>query len=453
MSNKSWHIERRSFLHGLGVALTLPYLEAMGESVKATKQSAAPKRMCFMYFPNGCGIPNEQKLAEEHKKWSWFPNGEGQDYDFTNTLSVLKDHRDDITILGGLSHPRSRELMGHMAGDSWLTGGNISGANYRNNISVDQVAAKQFGKHTRFPSLTLSVDGGVGYQSRVSTLSFDDGGKPMPAEHRHREIFERYFSPNGGSTTKERRAQISRGKKIVDLVLEDSKRLRRELGKRDQQKLEEYLDSLSSVEQQIRRNEAWLDTPMKPFKSDHIEFEVDAKKNPETYIRSMIDIMVLGFQTDITRVMTYMLAREDGMGFGDHFPKLACDIKSGHHGLSHSKQWENWSKYDRWLASHYAYLIDRMKTVEDEHGNLLDNTLMLFGSACSTTHNARNCPLVLAGGKKLGMNHGSYSIYDEHTPLTNLYVSMLNTVGLKRTRYSDSTGRLPGEIFPAAPAT
>lgn len=446
MSKKSWHIERRAFLHGLGITLTLPYLEAMGASVKQNKTDA-PRRMCFMYFPNGCGIPNENKHPTEHTKWSWFPNGEGRDYKFTNTLSVLKDHREDISIIGGLSHPRSRELMGHMAGDSWLTGGNISGANYRNNISIDQVAAKQFGKQTRFPSLTLSVDGGVGYQSRVSTLSFDNAGKPIPAEHRHREIFERYFSPNGGSTTKERRTQIARGKKIVDLVLEDSKQLRRQLGKVDQEKLEEYLTSLSSVEQQIRRNEAWLDTPMKPFKADHIEFEVDAKKNPDSYIRSMIDIMVLGFQTDITRVMTYMLAREDGMGFGDHFPRLACGIKKGHHGLSHSSQWENWSNYDRWLASHYAYLLDRMKTVSDEHGNLLDNSLMLFGSACSTTHNARNCPLVLAGGKNLGVKHGSYAVYDEHTPMTNLYVSMLNSVGVKTPEYSDSTGKLPGEIF------
>lgn len=446
MSKKSWHLERRTFLKGLGVSLTLPYLEAMADSAKK-QAGAAPKRLCYVYFPNGCGIPDENKLPEEHTKWSWFPNGEGADYEFTNSLEVLKDHRDDISIIGGLSHPRSRELMGHIAGDTWLTGGDIAGANYRNNISVDQFAAKELGKHTRFPSLTLSVDGGVGYQSRVATLSFDDAGKPIPAEHRHREIFERYFSPNGESTTNERRKQIARGKKIVDLVLEDSRRLQRQLGKQDQKKLDEYLSSLSSVEQQIRRNEEWLDTPMKPFNADHIEFEVDARKNPESYIRSMIDIMVLGFQTDITRVMTYMLAREDGMGFGEHFPKLALGIKKGHHGLSHSKEWEDWSNYDRWLAGHFAYLLDRLKMVSDEHGPLLDDTLLLYGSACSTTHNARNYPLVLAGGKNLGISHGSYSVYDQHVPMTNLFVNMLNAVDVKTERYSDSTGTLPGGIF------
>ncbi len=446
MSKKPWHLERRTFLKGLGVSLALPYMEAMADAAKV-QSGATPKRLCYVYFPNGCGIPDENKLPEEHRKWSWFPSGEGTDYEFTNSLSVLKDHCDDLSILGGLSHPRSRELMGHIAGDTWLTGGDIAGANYRNNISVDQVAAKQLGKNTRFPSLTLSVDGGVGYQSRVATLSFDDAGKPIPAEHRHREIFERYFSPDGESTTNQRRQQIARGKKIVDLVLEDSKRLQRQLGKKDQEKLDEYLSSLSSVEQQIRRNEEWLDTPMKPFDANHIEFEVDARKNPDSYIRSMIDIMVLGFQTDITRVITYMLAREDGMGFGEHFPKLALGIKTGHHGLSHSQQWENWSNYDRWLASHFAYLLDRLKTVSDEHGPLLDNTLLLYGSACSTTHNARNYPLVLAGGKNLGVKHGSYSVYDSHVPMTNVLVSMLNAVGVQTTQFSDSTGTLPGDIF------
>ena len=446
MPQKPWHLERRTFLQGLGVTLALPYLEAMADSAGPRKNDRR-KRMCFVYFPNGCGLPDETQVSDEHKQWSWFPTGEGRDYQFTNTLEVLKGHRQDISILGGLSHPRSRELMGHIAGDTWLTGGDIAGANYRNNISVDQVAAKQLGKHTRFPSLTLSVDGGVGYQSRVATLSFDDGGKPIPAEHRHREIFERYFSPRGESTTRERRSQIARGRKIVDLVLEDTRRLQRQLGKQDRQKLDEYLSSLSSVEQQIQRNEVWLDTPMKPFNADHIEFEVDARKNPDTYVRSMIDIMVLGFQTDITRVMTYMLGREDGMGCGEHFPKLALDIKSGHHGLSHSKEWEDWSNYDRWLAGHFGYLLDRLKTVSDEQGPLLDNTLLLFGSACSTTHNARNYPLVVAGGKSLGVRHGDYTRYDDHVPMTNLFVSMLNAVGVKTDRYSDSTGKLPGDLF------
>lgn len=446
MSRKSWHLDRRSFLSGIGVSLTLPYLEAMADSV-APSITDIPRRLCYMYFPNGCGIPNKDKTPEEHTKWSWFPIGEGKNYTFTNTLSCMEPHREDITVIGGLSHPRSRQLLGHLAGDSWLTGGDVGASNYANNISVDQVAAQTIGKNTRYKSFVLSADGGVGYQSRVSTLSFDDAGKPVPSEHRHREIFERYFSPNGGGATAERRKEIARGKKIVDLILEDSQRLNRKLGSRDKVKLDEFLASLSSVEDQINRNESWLDTPMKPFTSDHIDFEVDATKNPTNYIRSMIDIMVLGFQTDVTRVMTYMMAREDGIGFGDHFPRLACDINTGHHGLSHSSQWENWSTYDAWLASHYSYMIDKMKNIRDEHGRLLDNTLMLFGSACSTTHNARNYPLLLAGGKNFGLNHGSYTRYDDSVPMNNLFVSMLNAVDVKTDRFSDSDGHLTGDIF------
>ena len=447
MSNRSWHLNRRSFLHGVGVTLTLPYLEAMGTTIQQNENHTSRKRLCCLYFPNGCGIPNRDKDVAAHSQWSWFPLGEGRDYELTNTLSVLADHRQEMSILGELSHPRSRELLGHIAGDSWLTGGDVSGSNYRNNISIDQVAARKLGESTRYPSLTLSVDGGVGYQSRVSTLSFDDSGKPIPAEHRHRAIFERYFSPAGGSTTRERQAQLQRGRRIVDLVLEDSRSLSRQLGNSDRRKLDEFLASLSRVEQQIQRNEKWLKTPHPDVSADHIDFEVDATRNPEAYIRSMLDIMVLGLQTDMTRVMTYMLGREDGIGFADHFPKLACGIKRGHHSISHSTEWENWSKYDRWLASHCGYFLERLKTVSDESGPLLDNTLVLFGSACSTTHNARNYPLVLAGGKKLGVNHGSYRIYGNDIPMTNLFVSMLNTLGVTTTRYSDSTGALPGDLF------
>ena len=447
MANRSWHLDRRSFLHGVGVTLTLPYLEAMGGTTKAANDATSRKRLCCLYFPNGCGIPNRDKDTEAHAQWSWFPLGAGPDYTLTNTLSVLADHRQEMSILGELSHPRSRELLGHIAGDSWLTGGDVSGSNYRNNISLDQVAARQLGTRTRYPSLTLSVDGGVGYQSRVSTLSFDDSGKPIPAEYRHRAIFERYFSPSGGSTTRERRAELERGRRIVDLVLEDSRRLSRQLGRTDRQKLDEFLASLSRVEQQIQRNEKWLDTPHQPVSADHIELEVDATKNPQAYIRSMLDIMVLGLQTDMTRVMTYMLGREDGIGLADHFPKLACGIKRGHHGISHSTDWQDWSNYDRWLASHCGYFLERLKTVSDESGPLLDTTLVLFGSACSTTHNARNYPLVLAGGKTLGVRHGSYRVYGNHIPMTNLFVSMLNTLGVHTARYSDSSGPLPGDLF------
>lgn len=426
----------------------LPYLECMGSEKKQDLfTSGTPKRMCFLYVPNGVCLP--PKNNPHHEKWSWFPHGKGTDYKLTDSLSALEPYRKEMSILGGLSHPRSRAVLGHIAGDTWLTGGDLRGSEYRNNISVDQVAAHALSKHTRYPSLSLSSDGGVGYKSRVSTLSFDLGGKPIPTEHRQREIFERYFSVNGGATTDDRRKSLQRGKKIVDLVLEDSKSMSRRLGHNDQAKMDEYMTSLNRVEDQLARNEKWLDVPMKHFDADHVTLDVDATVDPEAYVRSTMDLMVLGFQTDMTRVMTYMLAREDGMGFGDRFPKLALNLK-GHHSMTHDKSknhWEQWGKYDQWLAKQFAYFLEQMKTTRDEHGPILDNTLVLYGSACSSTHNARNYPLVLAGGSKLGVQHGSYTVFDEsHVPMSNLFVSMLNAVDVPTESFSDSMGKLPSVI-------
>jgi len=446
MSTSRWKLDRRSFLRGLGVTCMLPTLEAMGLGV--TTNSKTPKRLCFLYFPNGVGLPSNKD--KDFADWRWFPKGEGKDYQLTNSLKPLERHRQDISILGGLSHPNSRRVLGHIAGDTWLTGGDLRGNEYRNNISVDQVAAQALTPHTRYPSMTLSTDGGVGYKSRVSTLSFDSAGKPIPSEHRQREVFERYFSMNGGNASDERRKNLQRGKKIVDLVLDDSKSLQRRLGKNDRAKMDEYLTSLNRVEEQVRRNEQWLDIPMKPGDTDHINLNVDATIDPEGYVRSTLDLMVLGYQTDLTRVMTYMIAREDGMGLGENFPALALGIKKGHHKISHDKSknhWEEWGRYDQWLASQLAYFIDRMKNTRDEHGSLLDNTLILYGSACSSTHNARNYPLVLAGGKNMGVEHGSYTVFDErHTPMSNLFVSMLNSAGIETQSFADSTGKLPSVI-------
>ena len=296
----------------------------------------------------------------------------------------------------------------------------------------------------------MSTDGGVGYKSRTSTLSFNSSGKPIPSEHRQREIFERYFSPNGGAPTYQRRKSIQQGMKIVDLVLEDSKTLKNRLGSNDKAKLDEYLTSLDQVEKQLTRNEKWLDVPMKEFDASLINLDVDPTAAPEDYVRSMMDLMILGFQTDATRVISYLMAREDGMGFGDNFPKIALGLQ-GHHTISHDKatgHWEDWGRLDRWYAKQFAYFINKMKNTKDIHGSLLDNTLILYGSACSTTHNARNYPLILAGGSKMGVNHGEYTVFDEKQErLSNLYLNMLNRLDVNTESFSDSTGKLSTSIL------
>lgn len=447
MKSKPWQLNRRSFLRGAGVTCALPFLECM----TATSAGASPleagkpaKRLCFVYFPNGVGLP--PRANPDRADWHWFPLDQGTGYQFTKSLAALEPFRENISILGGLSHPNSRRLLGHLAGDTWLTAGDVRGSTYKNRISVDQRAAAALGQQTRFGSLCLSSDGGVGYKSRASTLSFDDNGNPIPSEHRQREIFERYFAP-GGATTQERRKSIQRRKKIVDLIHEDGKRLQRAVGRSDTHKIDEFLSSVNALEQQVHRNRHWLDIPMKEFDASRLNFNVDAAIDPQAYIRATIDMMVLGFQTDMTRVMTYMIAREDGMGLGENFPKLALGLEKGHHTISHDKSeghWQEWGQYDAWLTEQFAYFLKRMSETHGEHGSLLDNTLILYGSACSSTHNAKNYPLVLAGGKSLGANHGSYTVFDEkETPLSNLFVSMLNAVDVPVKNFADSTGRLP----------
>ncbi|MEM7812884.1 MAG: DUF1552 domain-containing protein [Planctomycetota bacterium] len=444
--SRPFRLHRRTLLRGAGVACALPYLEAMAVgNTPAASASDAAKRMCFVYFPNGVSMPPAG--GEDREAWGWFPIGEGRDCRFTKVLEPLEPHRDELTVFGGFSHPNSRRLLGHIAGDTWLTGGDLRGSAYKNSISADQVAARAIGGTTRYPSLTLSCDGGVGYKSRIATLSFADGGKPVPAQHNPRAIFERYFVPSGGDSLDERRRSLDVGRKVVDLIMDDARVLRRRLGRTDRVKMDDYLDSLSQVETGIARSESWLDTPLPDVDESAFSLDVSAAVDPQAYIRTMFDLITLAFETDLTRVVTYMIAREDGMGFGENFPKLALGIKKGHHKISHDKSdghWAEWGSYDRWLTSQLAYFVDRLRNVRDARGPVLDNTLVLYGSACSSTHNARNYPLVLAGGSGMGVEHGGYRPMSEETPMSNLLLSALRTAGAKVERFADSNGLVEG---------
>lgn len=445
MSRKSWHLDRRTMLRGAGVSVALPLLEGMSWA-GGPARAARPKRLCFVSFPDGCSLPGVKD--EANAQWRWYPVKPGRDYEPTPVLRALAPYRDDLSLHGGLSHPRSRKLLGHLAGDTWLTGGDVRGDRYQNTVSVDQVAALQLKQHTRYPSLTLSIDGGVGYKSRVSTLSFDFNGRPIPSEHKQRAIFERYFSGGAGDLA-ERRRSLAQGRKIVDLILEDSKRLGRKLSKQDQAKLDEYLESLNKVEEQIKRNEEWLDIPLKPLDTEHLELDPDPRIDPAAYVRTTYDLIALAFEADLTRVVTYQAGREDGMGFEDSFPNLALGIKRGHHTISHDTHeghWEQWGRYDQWVADQFGHFVKRLAETEDEHGRLLDDTLVLYGSCCSTTHNARNYPLALLGGRNMGVQHGAYTVHDETVPMSNLLLSMLHAVGVEKETFSDATGLLPGVL-------
>jgi hypothetical protein len=436
------HLPRRTLLRGAGVACALPSLEAMlGAGAAARAATPRPRRFCAIYTPNGVSIPGPDHPA--HAEWSWFPIGRDRDFKLTRTQESLEPFRKQLTIAGGLSHPRSRNLLGHAAGDTFLTGGDIGGE-YKNSISLDQVAARQLGRATRHACLTLSCDGGIGYKSRVSTLSFGPSGNALPSESSPRQIFERTCNPGDAQSDEATRRRLREGRKVVDLVKADSQDLARHLGRDDKDRLDEYLGTLAEIEDRIDRAESWIGKPVKKGETGHLQLGA-VQANPGEYIRTMLDLIVLAFQIDATRIATYMVAREDGMGWGDQFPVIALGLPGGHHKLSHDRDegfHVRWSRYDQWLVKHFAYFLERMSKTRDEHGSLLENTVVLYGSACSTTHNARNYPLVLAGGQRMGLKHGQYRQFSEATPLSNLYVSLLGALGVPAPSFADSTGKL-----------
>ncbi|MDG2126185.1 MAG: DUF1552 domain-containing protein, partial [Verrucomicrobiales bacterium] len=304
MSTKPWHLQRRTFLRGIGTSLALPYLECMGATNRAAKP---PARFCSIYFPYGVSLP---KKNSEESKWQWFPNGEGSDFQFNESLKCLEPLRDQVSVLAGLSHPNGRKIGGHDTADIFLTAAQLKGGQFKNSASIDQIMAAELGGETRFRSLSLSVDGGVGEATRSSTLSFDHNGQPVPAVHRPRLLFDRLFGTDDTPLAKQRQQLVNSGS-MLDLVLDHSKSVRRNLGKQDQQKLDEYLQSVRQAEQRVERSEKWLDVPKPNVDATGLHLDAD-DETPGELIKTMLDLMFLAYQTDSTRFITYQLGNMNG---------------------------------------------------------------------------------------------------------------------------------------------
>ena len=446
MFNAAWRLDRRTMLRGLGCGITLPWLEAMGPvgAAESVDGPARPRRFCGVFFANGVALPGievndgpagRSPLRPELRDWHWFPYTTGADYQFNKSLEPLAPHRADFTILGGLSHPSSRSMVGHNLADVWLTGANISKTN--NSISLDQVIAREVGHHTRVGSLVLSSHGGIGPKNRATTISFDGEGRPIPAESKPRQIFERLFTQDGDKAARQR--GLARGRRRVDFLLEDARMLHRRLGQPDQRRLEEFLQSMSEVESRLVRAEKWIDEALPQVNPGRINLDV-SPKGPQDFIRTMFDLIVLAFETDTTRVATYQLCAEDNVGVCDSFPAMIGLVKGkGHHSISHDDM-ETWAKYDRFLSEQYAYFLDRLANVREGDDRLLDNMVCLYGSGTSTVHNARNYPLVLAGGKSLGLKHGRFLQQPAERPLGDLFVTLLHRFDVPVKKFADNAG-------------
>ena len=461
--NRLSSLDRRRFLRGTGVALALPAFDSFSSIAKAASKPAEPKkRFVTFYMPDGVPMPLVKDPA--HKDWSWFPHGGGKKYKFTKCLDVLEPLRKDLTVLSGFSHPHVRSIHGHSNADQFLTGAATGPrGEYTNSISIDQVFANKVGDQTRFSSLVLSTDGGTGTPRGAHTLSYNANGRAMPAEHRPKRIFDMLFVKSDEDAA--RRLALSQS--ALDDLLEDANALRRALSKQDKKRLDEYLQSVRDTELKVQKAKRWVKIPLPTVNSDHMKLDI-TPEDPRNYLRTMFELIYLAFKTDSTRTATYQLGRENGVGVSDYLAR-AVGFKLTHQ-LSHNTKnpggWKNFGVYCRFIAEEIGRFATKLKATPEPagKGNMLDNTLVFYGSASSAFHLSRNYPLILLGGKNMGFKHGHYinhgganpqggpwlggtepwqrEIKHEDLPLGNVFVTMLNRLGVKTKEFAYSTGKV-----------
>jgi Protein of unknown function (DUF1552) len=436
-------LDRRAVLKGLaGVTLALPVLEAMGRTVA----EEPPRRFCALYTANGMSLP---KPKNEIDAWSWFPQKVGQDFEFGKSTEPLKPFRNSISFISGLYHPNGVLADPHMCSDMWLTGAPLHNPKPGkfNSVGLDQVIAQHTKQYCRQPSLVLSIDAGVGFLSRTGTISYNVEGKPIPAENNPRHVFDRLFRGDQ-SSLQQQREQLKKRIRLVDAVFESTKALNQRLGHSDREKMDQYLTALDEIEARLVASEKWIDIPLKQQDYSHLNLDVTNEGEPREYYRNMFDLIALAFDADITRSVAFMLNREDGMGISDTFP-LKLGLTRTHHNLSHAEDKDGqleFAKYDLFLSEQLAYFMERLTQYRDTNGSALDNTILLYGSGCSTTHWPRNLPTLIAGGNNLGLKHGGH-LHKPDTPMSNLYLSILHSLQIEQDTFGDSTGTVADGVF------
>jgi hypothetical protein len=386
-------------------------------------------------------------------EWAWFPTqDEKGQLVYGKSTEPLAPFRDRISFFGGMYHPNGPKNDPHICSDMWLTGAPLQNPRPGtfNTASLDQVIAEHTKDSCRQPSLVLSVDGGTGYQSRTATLSFGLDGNPVPAENNPRRIFNRLFRADAGSLGAEH-ANLQRQMKLVDAVNASAKSLNGQLGQTDRARMDEYMTSLNAIETRLAANERWIGIPLKKQDYAHVDLDAANDGDPAAFYRTMYDLIALAFDADITRSVTFMLSREDGMGISDTFP-IRIGLSTTHHRLSHAadKQGQlDFSRYDLFISQQIAHFFQKLDEYKDRNGSVLDNTIVLFGSGASTTHNVHNIPTLVAGGANMGLRHGKYWKDGENreSRMSNLHLSLLRSMKLEEESFADSTGTMSNSIF------
>jgi hypothetical protein len=453
-------VDRRRFLRGSSVALALPWFESFSRGANAGQPPTTPRRLACFYMPDGVPMPLESDPA--HKDWSWFPHGEGKNFTFTKCLEPLEPLRNELTVLSGLSHPAARSIHGHSNADQFLTGAPTGGSGeYKNSISLDQVFAAHVEEHTRFSSLVMSTDGGTGTPRGTQTMSFNQNGRAIPAEHKPKRIFDMLFVKSGGDAAR----RLALSESALDDLMADARSLHRILSQHDRETLDEYLQSVRDTELKVEKARQWMNIPLPQVNADHLQLDI-SPEHPRVYLQTMFDLIYLAFKTDSTRVATYQIGRENGVGVSDYLAR-AVGFNLTHqlsHGTKEPGGWENFGTYCRFLCEEYGRFAGKLKSTAETggDGNMLDNTLLFFGSASSSFHLSRNYPLILAGGRNVGFKHGQFLKYSEgpkeplpegdkawrqemdyeELPLSHLYVTMLNRLGVETEQFADSSGTL-----------
>lgn len=437
-------ISRRTLLKGMGTAIALPWLEAMTPSrALAAAAGTPPVRTAFLFTANGVHGPR------------WFPKRTGFDFDLPSSLEPLRSFKNDMVVLSGLTHDKAR-ANGDGGGDHaretavFLTGGQptkTDGAGINVGVSVDQVAAREIGHFTRFASLELGCEAGrdagecdSGYSCAYSSnISWRSPTSPMGKEIDPRKVFDRLFASEEDRQNSEARARRMVFKKsILDFVGNDSARLSKQLGQTDRRKLDEYLTSIRDIERRLDGS-----SPAADVKKLGYTPPAGIPKEVPEHLRLMLDLIVLAFQTDTTRICSLMFG-SGGCNRSYHF----IGVPEGHHELSHHQndpiKHDKIAKIDYFHVSQFAYFLRKMKSIPEGDSNLLDNSQIFYASAISDgdRHNHDELPVILAGKASGSIITGQHQRVAPETPVCNLYLSMLDRIGVSLPEFGDSTGRL-----------
>ena len=329
-------IDRRRFLRGTGIALALPLFGSRLADGR-TALEASPRRLGCFYFADGVPMPLANDPA--YQDWSWFPHGNGKEFTFTKCMETLEPLRSELTVLSGFSHIAARDVHGHNNADQFLTAAATGDGDepYANTISLDQLVARQIGDQTRFSSLVMSTDGGTGTARGAHTLSFDQNGRPIPAEHRPKQIFDMLFV----TSDKQSARRLALNRSALDDLLADAQSLRQTLSSDDRKSLDEYMDSVRQAELKVEKAKKWLDAPLPNVERDHLNLELTVDQ-PREYLQIMYELIYLAFRTDSTRVATYQMRRENGVGRSDHLAR-AVGFNLAHQLTHETKNPDGWT--------------------------------------------------------------------------------------------------------------